>query len=84
MFFNIENRSLLKVSGADAETFLQAQLSNDITKLNNGAQLSCFCQHQGKIIALFWVMRSGDDFLLSFPEDLNEKVITRLKMFVIM
>jgi folate-binding protein YgfZ len=84
MLVNIENRALLKVSGGDAEAFLQAQLTNDITKLNNGAQLSSFCQHQGKIIAIFWVMRFKDDFLLSFPQDLNEKVITRLKMFVIM
>ena len=80
----VTNRALLRVSGADAEVFLQSQLSNDINLLKKGVQLSSFCQHQGKIIALFWVMRSGDDFLLSFPEDLNEKVISRLKMFVIM
>ena len=81
----INDRSLVKISGADAEIFLQNQLSNDITKLeSNRIQLNAYCQHQGKIIALFWLMRSGDDFLLSFPEDLNEKVITRLQMFVIM
>ena len=80
----VTNRALLRVSGADAEVFLQSQLSNDINLLKKGVQLRSFCQHQGKIIALFWVMRSGDDFLLSFPEDLNEKVISRLKMFVIM
>ena len=81
----INDRSLVKISGADAEIFLQNQLSNDITKLeSNRIQLNAYCQHQGKIIALFWLMRFGDDFLLSFPEDLNEKVITRLKMFVIM
>jgi folate-binding protein YgfZ len=80
----VTNRALLRVSGADAEVFLQSQLSNDINLLKKGVQLSSFCQHQGKIIALFWVMRSGEDFLLSFPEDLNEKVISRLKMFVIM
>jgi folate-binding protein YgfZ len=81
----INDRSLVKISGAEAEIFLQNQLSNDITKLeSNRIQLNAYCQHQGKIIALFWLMRFGDDFLLSFPEDLNEKVITRLQMFVIM
>ena len=64
MLIKIKDRSLLMISGADAETFLQAQLTNDITLLNNDVQLSAFCQHQGKIISLFWVMRFGKGFLL--------------------
>jgi folate-binding Fe-S cluster repair protein YgfZ len=85
MIIKILDRSLLKISGNDAESFLQAQLSNDIRLLdNNNVQLSCFCQHQGKIISLFWVMRSNDDFLISLPSDLADKVIARLQMFVIM
>ncbi len=85
MFFHLKNRVLLRVSGADAETFLQGQLSNDIVKLNNsGVQLNAYCQHQGKILALFWVMRHEDSFLLSFPSDLLEVIKPRLQMFVIM
>ena len=79
MHIQIEDRALLKVSGADAESFLQAQLTNDITLLkNNGVQLNAYCQHQGKILALFWVIRIGDDFLLSFPLDLLEFIIAIL------
>ena len=71
MAFKLSYRTLLKLSGSDAESFLQAQLSNDISKLDdNRVQLSAYCQHQGKILALFWVMRDGDDFLLSFHADL--------------
>jgi len=85
MFIDLSNRALLKISGSDAESFLQAQLSNDIGLLDdNKVQISCFCQHQGKIITMFWVMRLNEDFLLSFPTDLEEKVIARLQMFVIM
>jgi len=85
MFFQIKNRALLRVSGSDAESFLQAQLSNDIFKLDDQSiQLSAYCQHQGKIIVLLWVMRFKDSFLISFPEDLKDKVITRLQMFIIM
>ena len=81
----LKERALIKISGADAEVFLQNQFSNDIDKLNNlEIQINAYCQHQGKIIALFWVMRSDDSFLLSFPSDLAEKIKTRLKMFVIM
>ena len=85
MFFHLKNRALLKVSGADAETFLQGQLSNDISKLDAlSVQLNAYCQHQGKILALFWVMRFENSFLLSFPSDLLEVIKPRLQMFIIM
>ena len=84
MLIQIKDRALVMISGADAESFLQAQLTNDITLLKNDIQISAFCQHQGKIISLFWLMRFGKGFLLSFPADLTEKVIARLQMFVLM
>jgi tRNA-modifying protein YgfZ len=85
MFFHLKNRSLLKVSGSDAETFLQGQLSNDISKLDAlSVQLNAYCQHQGKILSLFWVTKNEDSFLLSFPSDLLEAIKSRLQMFVIM
>jgi hypothetical protein len=85
MFCHLENRALLKVSGGDSGSFLQAQLSNDIEQLDNSSiQLNAYCQHQGKILALFWVIRSADSFLLSFPLDLLDIIKSRLQMFVIM
>ena len=85
MFFHLKNRALLRVSGSDSETFLQGQLSNDINKLDaSSVQLSAYCQHQGKILALFWVTKNEDSFFLSFPSDLIETIKSRLQMFVIM
>ena len=85
MYIHLKNRALLKISGSDSESFLQAQLSNDINKLDQKSiQFNAYCQHQGKIIALFWLMRFENGFLLSFPIDLLETVMSRLQMFVIM
>jgi len=85
MFFHLKNRALLRVSGSDAETFLQGQLSNDINNLGNSSvQLNAYCQHQGKILALFWVTKNEDSFFLSFPKDLLEAIKPRLQMFIIM
>ena len=85
MIIHLKNRALLKLSGSENETFLQAQLSNDISKLDDSSvQLNAYCQHQGKILALFWVIRAGDDFLLSFPLDLIDSIKARLQMFVLM
>ena len=81
----LKDRALLRISGTDSENFLQNQLTNDISKLaNNRIQINAYCQHQGKIIALFWVMRSHDGFMLSFPNDLLDKIKTRFQMFIIM
>jgi len=85
MFVHLNNRALLRVSGSDAEIFLQGQLSNDIKKLNTfSVQLNAYCQHQGKILALFWVTKNEDCFFLSFPSDLLKAIKSRLQMFVIM
>jgi tRNA-modifying protein YgfZ len=85
MKYLLNERALLKISGSDAESFLQNQFSNDITKLENSKiQLNAYCQHQGKIIGLFWVMRYDEYFLISFPNDLLEVIKSRLQMFVIM
>jgi len=85
MIIHHKNRALLKLSGSESEAFLQAQLSNDISKLDDSSvQLNAYCQHQGKILALFWVIRAGDDFLLSFPIDLLDSIKARLQMYVLM
>jgi len=85
MFVHLKNRSLLRVSGSDAKTFLQGQLSNDINKIDTlSIQLNAYCQHQGKILALFWVTKNEDSFFLSFPSELLETIKSRLQMFVIM
>ncbi len=75
---------LLKVSGNDAQSFLQGQLSNDIDKTQHSDwQLNAYCQHQGRIIALLWAIKHQDIFYLSVPLDLQDIVQNRLKMFVL-
>ena len=85
MITQLTNRSLLNLSGGDAQSFLQGQFSNNIDALEGGAvQLNAYCQHQGKIIALIWVMKKADEFYLSFASDLVEIVTKRLTMFKMM
>ncbi len=85
MIVQLENRTLLKLSGPDTKEFLHNQLSNDINALEEGVvQLNAYCQHQGKIIALFWVMRRDEDYYLSFPDDLKSLIVQRLTMFKLM
>jgi len=85
MITKLNDRTLLKLSGIDVQSFLQGQFSNDIDALqDNIAQLNAYCQHQGKVIALLWVMKRNEDYYLSFPDDLAVIVTQRLTIFKMM
>ena len=82
---NPSERGLLKVSGADAESFLQNQLTNDIRKVTEtNHQESAWCSPKGRIIANFHIFKRNDDFYLALSRDLIEHVIKKLRMYVMM
>jgi len=85
MICSLENRSLIKISGQDSETFLQSQFSNDVTKIQDKQiQINAYCQHQGKIIAILWVFKKNDDYYLSILSELKAVVLAKLNMFKLM
>jgi folate-binding protein YgfZ len=85
MKFTLNDRSLIRVSGTDAKSFLQGQLSNDIDAIKSSqVQINAYCQHQGKVIAVLWVINSGNEYLISLPMELLDIVKSRLEMFVMM
>jgi folate-binding protein YgfZ len=85
MKVRLNDRALLSLSGTDAKDFLQGQLSNDIDAIKSSqVQINAYCQHQGKVIALLWVISKVDEYLLSLPMELLDIVKSRLEMFVMM
>ena len=56
----LSDMAVIEVSGADALTFLQNQLSNDLRDLADGAsRLAAYCTPKGRMLALFRVIRRG-------------------------
>ena len=85
MIIRLTHRTLLKLTGSEVQSFLQGQFSNDINALEDGViQLNAYCQHQGKIMALIWVMKRDDEFYLSFPQALSAEIVKKLTMFKMM
>jgi len=85
MKINLKNRVLYRVSGPDSQTFLQSQFSNNINQLsNNEIQLNCYCQHQGKILAIVWVFKYENTFFISFLKELEGLILSKLNMFKLM
>ena len=83
-FFNLSDLGIVRVSGDDAESFLQGQLSNDVSELDlQGHQLTAYCNPKGRMLALFNLLKQADnDYLLLAPREILDKVTPRLKMFV--
>jgi folate-binding protein YgfZ len=77
---------LLKVHGADAEGFLQGQLTNDVTGLAEGqVRLAGYCSVKGRLLASFWIWRAEAEpaFWLACSRDLAAPIARRLSMFVL-
>lgn len=76
---------VLRARGPDAVTFLQGQLSNDVTRLERGRlQLSGYHTPQGRAIALLRLTPlAPDDVLGILPRELVPTVVTRLKRYVL-
>jgi tRNA-modifying protein YgfZ len=76
-------RDVLRVSGPDAVTYLQGQLSQDVAALDVGQSAdSLILTPQGKLDALVRVTRTGDDELvLDVDGGFGEAVAARLARF---
>ncbi len=74
---------LIRVSGADATTFLHSQFSNDIKGLGEASQLDAYCTAQGRMIALLRVAHCGDDYFLLIPKAIQAAVQKRLTLYVL-
>jgi folate-binding protein YgfZ len=74
----------LRVSGEEAQSFLQNLLSNDIREVGDSrAQLTSFNTAKGRMLATFLVRREKDDYLLQLPRVLSEPMRKKLGMYVL-
>jgi folate-binding protein YgfZ len=74
----------LRVSGVDAQSFLQNLLSNDIHNVDaSHAQLSSFNTAKGRMLAVFLIWRDNDDYLLQLPVAICEAMRKKLSMYVL-
>jgi folate-binding protein YgfZ len=75
---------MLKVTGEDAQSFLQNLLSNDIPEVtSNRAQLSSFNNAKGRMLASMLIWRDGNDYVLQLHHSLCEPIRKKLSMFVL-
>ena len=80
---DLSHLGLLEISGADAVTFLQGQVTNDVNLLTGtNAHYSAYCNPKGRMLALFLAFAHYDHLHLQFNRELLEPIMKRLKMYV--
>ncbi|PZU88006.1 MAG: folate-binding protein YgfZ [Shinella sp.] len=78
----LQDRSLIRVSGADAEHFLQNLITTDIEAMPVGeARPGALLTPQGKILFDFLIWRDGQAFVLETASSQLEGLIKRLSMY---
>lgn len=76
---------LIEVVGADAEKYLQGQLTCDVTTLSVGEHtLTSHCDPKGKMSALFRLFRAENEkFVLVIHRSLLPEALTQLKKYAV-
>lgn len=81
---DLSHLGLIAVSGADAETFLQGQLTNDVREISDEhSQLSSHCSPKGRMLASFRIWRQRETYFLQPTGERVADLVKRLKMFVL-
>jgi folate-binding protein YgfZ len=74
---------LFEISGDDAVTFLQGQVTNDVKLLTgSNAHYSGYCSPKGRLLALFFAFTLNQRLYLQLNNKLLEPIAKRLKMYV--
>jgi len=82
-FGQLSSLSLIRISGDDASSFLQGQLTNDVDALDLNWQLTGYCNPKGRLLALMKLWRDSYGAYYALLEDeLCEPTIKRLQMYV--
>lgn len=82
--FTLPDTGLLRLQGADAETFAQSQFANDVAALAPGQwQWSCWLNAKGRVLDVFALARLAEgDLLLILPDGGAQALGQALQRFV--
>ncbi len=75
---------LLRISGADAQTFLQGQLTCDVLQVTpTAARYGGYCTPKGRLIADFLLMQIPQAYLMHLPAESGVVLAERLHKFIL-
>ena len=78
----LSHLSLIKISGEDATSFLQGQLTNDVTLASNNWQHTGYCTPKGRLFALLILWKFDQDYYALLDKTIIETTLKRLRMYI--
>jgi len=76
--------AVIKVSGDDAESFLNGQFTSNIEKFSeHQLQFSAWCNPKGQVKTTFYIYRLADSFYILLPEELKVSFLKQLSMYIL-
>ncbi len=76
--------AVVDISGADAQEFLQGQLTMDLNRLpENAHRLTAWCNARGRVWCVLRIWRSRTGFGLLLPNNQIEAFVRRMRMFIL-
>jgi len=82
--FLLPHLTVLRISGPDAASFLQGQLTNDTQLLADGrTQLTACSTPHGRVIAILRLRQQEDAIFALLPTELATRVATHLRKFIL-
>ncbi|MGQ0749094.1 MAG: CAF17-like 4Fe-4S cluster assembly/insertion protein YgfZ [Betaproteobacteria bacterium] len=82
--YPLDGMGLLAFDGEDAQSFLQAQLSCDVSTVASGTSTyGSYCTPQGRMLATFLLWSSGGRYFMQLPDSLCAPIRRRLSMYIL-
>ena len=77
----MSDRTIFRISGADARSFLQGLVTNDVNRLDRGLVYAALLTPQGKYRADFFLVPAGEDILLDVATPLAADLRQALTLY---
>lgn len=81
-YYDLSSYGHIEVSGPEADTFLQGQLTCDINTVDQTQSiLGAHCNLKGRMVSLFWLYRMPECFRLVMPVETIPRALKHLQKF---
>lgn len=81
--FALSRLGVLRFTGCDAASFLQGQITGDITRINTELQPTGYCDPKGRLLAVFYLTREDASFFAIASKDTLETLARRLTLYTL-
>lgn len=82
---DLSHRGLIAVNGADAVSFLQGQITTDVSRIDAGhSRIAGYCSPKGRLLTLFRIFQRDGTYYLQMQGENLTATLDRLNKYVLM